>query len=64
VNTTQRKYIASFLLDIAKGALIVFFVGGFVPETKITLAHVMISMFFAAVLFVLSMRILRGCYDA
>lgn len=60
MNNKQREVVATFFIDIAKAILAVFFIGGLVPNSPITIYHICTAILVALSLFVGSMRILRG----
>ena len=60
MNDNQREVTAILFIDTAKTLLIVFIIGGFVPNANISIQHVIISIIVSLSLYIDAMRILRG----
>ena len=60
MNNKQRDFVAQFFIDISKTLLAVFIIGAFVPNSTISIYHVLFSVIISLLLFIGSMRILRG----
>ena len=56
----QKEHIGKFLLDISKIILIVFVIGGLLPESKISGTQISVAIIEAIVIFIGGLLFLKG----
>lgn len=60
MNTSQKEHTAKTFLDLGKATTIVYIIGGFIPNSPITLYHIAIAFIIAIIFYTSAMLLLGG----
>jgi VIT1/CCC1 family predicted Fe2+/Mn2+ transporter len=60
INKYQREHTAKSFLDLSKAVIIGFVIGGFIPNSPITIAHMIWAGVVSVILYAVGMIFLGG----